>query len=199
MEMQLTCPSLAAAMRWFEANPGASPPVAAAVRVLNPPLKSPTPVVKITDAAAAAPLAPPNDDAKPSKRAQEREKKRLKLGKATTLTAAPSAPPAARATAPRGTAPGDGRPPPLPGSWMAVFEALPQSAQVPGCCSTVPVVANGYISVLWGTVEQKASQAKMAAFNGCKVADRCWACVMPAHANPACQLSVCLNPTDPLH
>lgn len=31
MEMQLTCPSLAAAMRWFEANPGASPPVAAAV------------------------------------------------------------------------------------------------------------------------------------------------------------------------
>ena len=199
MEMQLTCPSLAAAMRWFEANPGASPPVAAAVQVVNPPPKSPTPVVDLAGAAAAALPAAPGDDAKLSKRAQEREKKRLKLDKAAALPAAPRAPPAARPAAPQGAKPGDNRPPPLPGSWKAVFEALPLSAQVPGCCSAVPVIANGYISVLWGTVEQKASQAKMAAFNGCKVADRCWACCMSTHANPACRLSVCLNPTDPLH
>ena len=195
MEMQLTCPSLAAAMRWFEANPGASPPAAAAVQVVNPPPKPPAAVVSVPDAPAAAPLASPSDDTKPSKRALEREKKR----KAAALAAAPPAPPAARAAAAQGAKPVDNRPPPLPGSWKAVFEALPQSAQVPGCCSHVPVIANGYISVLWGTVEQKASQAKMAAFNGCKVADRCWACVMSTHANPACRLSVCLNPTDPLH
>ena len=73
MEMQLTCPSLAAAMRWFEANPGAPPPVAAAVQVVNPPPTPPTPVVDLAGAAVVALPAAPGDDGKPPKRAQERE------------------------------------------------------------------------------------------------------------------------------
>ena len=196
------CPALGAAISYFDTHgPNASLPAdngsSPAVRVVNGPPQPPPNVLDVDDGLSTL------------SRSQKAKLKKRATDDANSAAAASAANQAAAASAVRkapklgSAAGGPGSqsqyPDPPAGSWKAVFNALPDSAKVPGCCMNVPVVSGDMITVQWGTSSQTASMKKMAAFMGCAVDARCWACVMSTHADPKCRLSVCQKPTLPDH
>ena len=84
------------------------------------------------------------------------------------------------------------------GSWKHTYMGLTPDKRVPGCCSHVPKIVGGTVTVLWASTETSASITKMANHIGCAATPtaRCWGCVMPTHPTPACVLSLCNHPLD---
>ena len=55
----------------------------------------------------------------------------------------------------------------LPGSWKHTYMGLTPDKRVPGCCSHVPKMVGGNVTVLWAATETTASITKMANHIGC--------------------------------